>query len=233
MQSSKPFLSPETRKNERPCILCNGVIGAKEKSQKLGDKGWANFKADAKTWSMINIPIYEPKHRFTELYEKIKDMNMASGEVHKKCRTVASNSGRYIQNYGMIDKDAQEIENISATNSNVAPIDTEVRTARKLSQVKRHCFVCDSERDSNNNKYNEGGLGCCSVESAQTGLIERKNIYMKDLSHRFYQASKHLDILSSSQSHNIFAVDVFYHQWCYIKFALALPLFFLMSFWKT
>eukprot|EP00794_Sanderia_malayensis_P013459 gene13459-14844_t len=80
--------------------------------------------------------------------------------------------------------------------------------------------LCDSERDSDGNKYNEGGLGRCSVESAQVRLIVRKNIYMKDLSHRFYQVSKRLDILLSGQSHDIFAVDVFYHQSCYIKFAL-------------
>ena len=43
---------------------------------------------------------------------------------------------------------------------------------------------------------------------------------MKDLSHRFCQAVKRLDILLSDPFHDIFALDVFNHQSCYIKFAL-------------
>ena len=137
---------------------------------------------------------------------------------HVECE-FASNSGRYIKSYGTIDINRQEIFVSSETENEVSI--SEARTARNVSQGKRHCFICDCKRDSDDSRYNEGGLGRCSVLSANKRLIERKVIYMKDPSHRFCQAAKRLDILLSGPSHDIFALDVFYDQSCYIKFALA------------
>ena len=67
-------------------------------------------KWDAETWASINIPTHEPKHRFTEVFGRVKDAEEAFGEIQKTCRTeFASNSGRYIKSYGTIDINRQEI----------------------------------------------------------------------------------------------------------------------------
>ncbi len=49
-------------------------------------------------------------------------------------------------------------------------------------------------------------------------LITRKDNYLKDESHRFYQASLRLNLYLSGQVHDVFAADVFYHQSCYVKY---------------
>ena len=120
---------------------------------------------------------------------------------------------------GIIDISRQKISVSPETENEIST--SEASTARNVSQGNRHYFICDCKRDSDDSRYNEGGLGRCSVLSASKRLIERKGIYMRNPSHRFFQAAKRLDILLSGPSHDIFALDVFYHQSCYIKFALA------------
>ena len=66
-------------------------------------KSWMRFKGDAETWASIDISIHDSKHRFTEVFGRVKDGEEGFGELHKTCRTeFASNSGRYIENYGTI-----------------------------------------------------------------------------------------------------------------------------------
>ena len=38
--------------------------------------------------------------------------------------------------------------------------------------------------------------------------------------HKFYSAVRRLQILLGGESHDIFAADIYYHQSCYIKFAI-------------
>ena len=157
MQSAIPFLSSETRKTDNTCLICNAAIGPKEKQQMLGQRGWMRFKGEAETWASIDIPIHDSKHRFTEVFGRVKDAEEAFGEVHKTCRTVfASNSGRYIENYGTIDISRQKISVSPETEDEIST--SEARTARNVSQGKRHCFICDCKRDSDDSRYNEGGL---------------------------------------------------------------------------
>ena len=44
---------------------------------------------------------------------------------------------------------------------------------------------------------------------------------MQDREHRFYSASRRLQLQLSGATHDIFAVDVFYHQSCYLKFVFS------------
>ena len=46
------------------------------------------------------------------------------------------------------------------------------------------------------------------------------NIILQDHTHRFYTAADRLNRLLSGGSHDIFSADIFYHQSCYIKFAI-------------
>ena len=52
-------------------------------------------------------------------------------------------------------------------------------------------------------------------------MQERRVIFLKDTQHRFNSAANRLLLLESGPCHDIYAIDVYYHQSCYIKFALA------------
>ena len=198
------------------CLICDCVIDVKEKRQQLGNTGWLKFKEDAEKWATVDIPVCEPKHRFTEVYARVADVDEAFGEVHKTCRTEFSNNiSRFLKKYGAVGTTMTEISIPSDKCST-----SELRPARISSKEKRHCFICDSKRPTDGNNYNQGGLGRCSVKSASERLLKRKELHMQDPVNRFYEAAKRLDILLSGPSHDIFAVDVYYHQSCYMKFAL-------------
>ena len=67
------------------------------------------------------------------------------------------------------------------------------------------CFICYKIRDVEGNPYKEDGLGRCSYDNSSKRLLERKELYKKDTSHRFYEAAMRLELLLSGHSHDIFA----------------------------
>ena len=71
-----------------------------------------------------------------------------------------------------------------------------------------------------NNPDNQGGIGRCTEERAANRLLKRKDEYLKEKSHRYYTAANRLELILSGKSHDIFAVDVYYHNSCYLKFAV-------------
>ncbi len=219
MKSTKPFLTVGNKtESEEVCLICKKSIGRKEKRQTLGDAGWARFKEDAKKWATINIPVHNSKHRFTEISTLVKGADSTFGKVHKSCRIDFSNKAdRYIQMFGTV-----EDVNLSQDEAydDIKP-QPQARRPRNQSLVKRHCFICDEDRIIDNRLYNEGGLGRCSTESACRNLIERKSLYEKDPTHRFFNAAQRLNILMSGASRDIFAIDIFYHQSCYLKLTLS------------
>ena len=91
MHSSKPFLSPETIPSDDVCIICNGGFTKKQKQLKLGEKCWLNFKRSAEIRASIDIPTNEPMHRFTDVYECVRESDTAFGYVHDNCRLEFSN----------------------------------------------------------------------------------------------------------------------------------------------
>ena len=218
MQTSSPFLSPETVQSTNLCIICNGSFTNKQKQVELHQRGWLNFKKNAEIWASINIPSNEPKHRYTEVHARIKESDEAFGYVHDSCR-VAFNckSNRFLAKYGSVDSFAKESASKPESHNEQNP----ERPTRNLNYSKRHCFICDAKRTTDDNGYCEGGLGRCSLDSAAKRLMERKESYTKDPSHRFFQAAQRLEILLSGSSHDIFAIDVFYHQSCYLKFVFS------------
>ena len=46
------------------------------------------------------------------------------------------------------------------------------------------------------------------------------NRFLTGPTHKFHAASKRLQLLLNGPSHDIFAVDVFYHRSCYMQFAV-------------
>ena len=52
-------------------------------------------------------------------------------------------------------------------------------------------------------------------------LLERQKVFIAKPNHRFYEAARRLERLQGGQSFDIFAIDVYFHNSCYIKFAIS------------
>ena len=81
------------------------------------------------------------------------------------------------------------------------------------------CFVCQEKRKSDSFPLNQGGLGRCTEERAGDRIKERTSIFLKDEESRFHNAAIKLNILLAG-SHDIYAANVYYHQSCYLKYAV-------------
>ena len=92
------------------------------------------------------------------------------------------------------------------------------RSKIKTSQEKRTCFICDEKRSIDSNQFNQGGLGRCCQESSAQKLISSMQTNLVDNDSNWYAGAKRLELLFSGPSHDIFAVDVYYHQSCYLCF---------------
>ena len=92
------------------------------------------------------------------------------------------------------------------------------RSKIKTSQEKRTCFICDEKRSIDSNQFNKGGLGRCCQESSSQKLISNMQRNLVDSDSNWYTGAKHLELLLSGPSHDIFAVEVYYHQSCYLCF---------------
>ena len=77
------------------------------------------------------------------------------------------------------------------------------------------CFICNDQRQSDNNPYGEGGLARCSQKDAANKILDKNNYHMQNRNNKFYLAAKRLNMLLSGASHDIFATDIFYHRSCY------------------
>ena len=69
-----------------------------------------------------------------------------------------------------------------------------------------------------NNPYESGGFGRCERNKSANRLLERREEYIQNKEHRFFAAANRLQLALSGQSHDIFAIYVYYHQSCYLKF---------------
>ena len=100
-----------------------------------------------------------------------------------------------------------------------------VRTRSNSSSngMKRMCFICNKQRESDDNQYNCGGLARLETESSKIKLNERMNFYLEDKNNKFYDAATRLQMKISFEAHDFYAADVFYHNSCYIKFAIKNP----------
>ena len=60
----------------------------------------------------------------------------------------------------------------------------------------------------------------CSHIKSRDRIFERAGVFFSMPDHKFNAAANRLKILESGQSFDIFSIDVYYHQSCYVKFAL-------------
>ena len=118
----------------------------------------------------------------------------------------------------------REGNNNSSIQQNTEPLQEKMRKSRRSSSdSKRQCFLCLDIRSSDNNAYNEGGLGRCEMTKAQERLIDRSKYYIDNSTNRFHEAANRFNILRNGQSFDNFAIDIYYHKSCYIKFAINSP----------
>ena len=93
-------------------------------------------------------------------------------------------------------------------------------TTRKKTESQLKCFICDAIRPIDSKPFDEGGLARCGQEKSKIRLDNRSKTLESMNGHRFYDAAKRYNLLHSGQYFDTFAIDLYYHKSCYIKYAL-------------
>ena len=86
--------------------------------------------------------------------------------------------------------------------------------------VKKLCFNCNEYREPDSNAYNCGDLAKCCEEGVGRKLLGTTNVFLQDPATKFHEAAAKLHMKIGYEAHNPFAAGVYYHNSCYIKFAL-------------
>ena len=94
------------------------------------------------------------------------------------------------------------------------------RSCSQHLREKRVCFICNVKQTLDNNPYESGGLGRCERNKSANRWLDRKEEYIQNKENRFFAVANRLQLAISGQSRDIFAIDVYYHQSCYLKFAI-------------
>eukprot|EP00794_Sanderia_malayensis_P016364 gene16362-18007_t len=146
-------------------------------------------------------------------------------DIHTQRVAFRNNSTRYRKKFGysVIDTAEEGGDSDSEKGQTAASNSPKKRATRSETESvssKYICFICNTVRSSDKHPYDEGGLRRCDTDSTASKLFARKELLLKEKTHRFFVSARRLDLLLSGQAHDIFAVDIFYHQSCYIKFAI-------------
>ena len=133
---------------------------------KIGQKAWSTLKEISTHWSMLNIPLHEKQHRFTEVHRKMnEDEAVLSRHAHTSCNAeFRNNYERLRRKYGTLEETA-DTERTVKSNESLSPVKKRTRSNTGYLQTKFRCFICDTERRVDGSRYNEGGLGRCSIEA--------------------------------------------------------------------
>ena len=95
-----------------------------------------------------------------------------------------------------------------------------MRAGSTFKNLKQLCFICNEQRECDTNSYNNGGLGRCESKGSKAKLQEKMTQFLQDKEHKFHEAATRLQMKISFEAHDFYVVDVFYHNSCYIKFAI-------------
>ena len=119
-------------------------------------------------------------------HDKIENITEAFSEVHTPCRIEflsnsqhASSKYRHKQaTYETLERGYGEIQEENSMSF----------TRLKLSLTGNIiCFVCNTKRNVDNNQYKLGGVARCSLEATAKKLMQKKQFYLKEKNHRFYE----------------------------------------------
>ncbi len=215
MDKSSSFLALNSDGEEK-CLLCECILKKKDKISLFKDDGWLNVQEQAKRWSTINIDNDDSKYPFTKVYERINNVG-AFGKAHTACRTpFRTKVENYERKFGLVEDE----ENNAVADSSREPQNEDRRSSSQHLKEKRLCFIFNVKQSLDNKPYESGGLGRCERSKSANRLLERKEEYIQDKEHHFYAAANRLQLVTSGQSHDIFVIDIYYHQSCYLKFAI-------------
>eukprot|EP00794_Sanderia_malayensis_P016356 gene16356-18001_t len=193
MEQAAVFLMPSNSQSDSLCVICDEVITTKQKFQKIGDVH---------------------KRVTQDGRDKSKDIR-----VHTNCRVQFRNyRARYLQKFGL--KNVNTCDEVTSSEDKPSPKKQITRSETDFQTAKVICFICNSKRNVDSSPYNEGGLARCSTDVTAQKLFQRKDIYLENKSHKQFAPARRLHLMLSGHSHDLFAVDIFYHQSCYIRFAL-------------
>ena len=219
MALSKSFISVQKEDDEK-CLLCQCSISKKSKCTTFKDGGWLTLKEQAAQWSALNLLCEEKHYPLTKVNNKIKDTENAFGKAHVSCRTSFRTKIEWATSKYRVQQEGDgtepnQGEKIFHNNQGVSR-----RSVSRYLTEKKLCFVCNSKRICDKNSYRQGGLGRCTEEKAAERLLNRKEEYLKDKDGKHFAAANRLQMIISGECHGIFAADVYYHNSCYLKFAV-------------
>ena len=148
----------------------------------------------------------------------------ACGAAHKSCVTYFNSSRSYERYELLFGKTIPESLNNDEVGAGESTATTCYDTRAKASSThKVICFICDTVRVGDYDKnigYNKGGLGRCGFQDTSDKLNIRQETFLKLPDHPLHAAAKRLQLLRSGHGLDMFAIDIYYHQSCYIKFSL-------------
>lgn len=224
MALSSSFLSLESSHEEK-CLLCNSSISVKDVSKSLSQKDWDNLKRLAKDWSCIEISPTHKYFAFCYVHTRIIDVNEAFGRTHKNCSIIfgtkiESFKKRYGETTSTERGNGDEEKDTEGSGNDFKYRKSQRETKRK----KKVCFICDEVRDSDINPYHQAGIGRCEQEQSRKKIQARTEFFLAKPTYRFHEAAKRLHALQGGQSFDLFAIDIYYHKNCYIKYAINKPL---------
>ena len=150
--------------------------------------------------------------------------------MHKNCRiNFRMRITRYVNRCE--ENSSKTSEQKNPEQNNERPAATKTRSKRESNDSKKVCFVCQEQRTDINGAsvdeypYNKGGLGRCSTDEAAKKIKESMAFYLSNDSNESVElksAAQRLQVAMCGPSHDIFALDVYYHQSCYLKFTYIL-----------
>ena len=79
--------------------------------------------------------------------------------------------------------------------------------------------ICNEYREPESDAYNCGDFARC-CEGARHKLLNRMNVFLQNPATKFHEAATRLYMQIGYEAHDFFAADIYYHNSCYIKFAL-------------
>ncbi len=217
MALSESFLRAETEKTEN-CLLGDKKVQPRQRFSTILEKGRSKFIETAKKWPEVEIHFSDPLYHFRHVYLKVDGLPSAIF-CHETCRlNFGTRYKRYVEKYGLSKTEIEDNSSPANSKESSGDICSFTRSPTAYLEKKRLCFVCNFQRSSESNQYKQGGLGLGSTLNSATRLREALDRQIAGVQNCYFQAAQRLKLLQCSQSHDIFAIDVYYHQSCYLKF---------------
>ena len=139
-------------------------------------------------------------------------------KAHASCRTktkIEWASSKYRVRHEGDGTESNQGEQIFHDNQGVSR-----RSVSRYLTEKKLGFVCNSKRICDKKSYRQGGLGRCTEDKAAERMLNCKEEYLKDKDGKHFAAANRLQMIISGECHDIFAADVYYHNSCYLNFAV-------------